>query len=78
MLIECPYCKGLILIEQINCKIFRHAVNKHTFEQVNPHSSYIEEEIYGCGYPFWFDGVNIRYINFKDEFIDQPLSYPQN
>ena len=59
-LVECPNenCKQLILIEAINCGIFRHAVYK-TGSELNPHSSkelclslLSKNELYGCGQPF--------------------------
>jgi len=55
----CPHCKESIIIEEINCAIFRHAVLKINNQQINPHSSkdicddLIEKKlIYGCGKPF--------------------------
>lgn len=63
-IIQCPHCFDYIIIEQINCQIFRHAVYKDTaMGQLPPHSS--EEEckkafengsIYGCAKPFKYDG----------------------
>jgi len=56
----CPSCQGdiIILQEEINCAIFRHAVYKNGCE-VPPHSSkeYIEslvknDLVWGCGQPF--------------------------
>ena len=56
---ECPHCEEPVLIEKINCGIFRHAILKTTGEQVDPHLN--EEEckkliqnklIYGCCKPF--------------------------
>lgn len=77
MIIECPYCKDSIEIEEINCKIFRHAANEN-FVQLNPHSK--KEEIdqnkkYGCGMPFWYDGNEIKYIDFNDQFCEK-LPFP--
>ena len=55
----CPHCKESIIIEEINCAIFRHAVLKINNQQINPHSPkdicdvLIEKKlIYGCGKPF--------------------------
>jgi len=55
----CPHCQESIIIEEINCAIFRHAVLKTTNQQIDPHSSkyicdvLIENKlIYGCGKPF--------------------------
>jgi len=59
-ILECPNCKNLIQIfkNEVNCKIFRHAVYKNNNEPINPHSGKqnIEELkrkdlIYGCGIP---------------------------
>ena len=57
MEVECPHCGGKIIIMEINCGIFRHAVYKDTFMQVNPHMpktdlEAISHQIYGCGKPF--------------------------
>lgn len=58
-IIECPHCKDLIIIEKLNCGIFRHGQYKNTGKQVGPHSSKEKCEaliknnaIYGCGKPF--------------------------
>jgi len=55
----CPHCQESIIIEEINCAIFRHAVLKINNQQINPHSPkdicdvLIEKKlIYGCGKPF--------------------------
>ena len=57
--VQCPHCKEDVLIEEINCAIFRHAILKHNYEQINPHTSKEQcenliknESIYGCGKPF--------------------------
>ena len=58
-LLICPHCKDYILIEKINCAIFRHGTLKQNGKQIDPHSSkescdyYINNNlIYGCGKPF--------------------------
>ena len=55
----CPHCQCHVIIEQINCCIFRHGIYKNNFNQINPHLSKSEceyliknELIYGCGKPF--------------------------
>jgi len=55
----CPHCKDYVLIEQLNCKIFRHGSIKLTGQQIPPHSNkqicdylYKNNLIYGCGKPF--------------------------
>lgn len=57
--IQCPHCKEYIIIEQINCAIFRHGVLKSNLSQINPHLPKQEcdklkdlDLIYGCGKPF--------------------------
>lgn len=58
---ECPHCSCLVVVkfEETNCCIFRHAVFKQGFNQINPHTSLSEcqnlvmsDKIYGCGKPF--------------------------
>jgi hypothetical protein len=58
-IIQCPYCGVQVLIEQINCAIFRHGIFKSNGEQINPHTPKVEcdrlfekNQIYGCGKPF--------------------------
>ncbi len=57
--ITCPNCQEIILIEELNCCIFRHGVLKENGAQINPHASIelcnyyiINNLIYGCGKPF--------------------------
>ena len=57
--VECPHCKDPILIEKINCAIFRHATLKSNGIRIDPHTSkelcdfYFEKkQILGCGKPF--------------------------
>lgn len=63
----CPHCEDFIIIEKLNCGIFRHGVCKETHKQIDPHLSrdkcvlLIKNDlIYGCGKPFQIlnlDGV---------------------
>jgi hypothetical protein len=55
----CPHCKEFIIIQKINCGIFRHGIFKKNGKQIDPHMSkdqceyYIKNNsIYGCGKPF--------------------------
>ena len=55
---SCPVCFQFVVIEQINCGIFRCGVFKDTFECIPPHSSKEQIElwkkagrIWGCGSP---------------------------
>ena len=58
-IVICPHCKEPIVIEKLNCGIFRHGVSKVTGQQLAPHldkqncDSLKERDlIYGCGKPF--------------------------
>ena len=70
----CPHCKEYIIIEKINCGIFRHGIFKNNGQQIDAHSSkndcnkYIENNlIYGCGKPF---RITIDNNIFKREICD--------
>jgi hypothetical protein len=59
IVVTCPHCAENIIIEQLNCRIFRHATLIINNTQINPHASKEECEfhiknklIYGCGKPF--------------------------
>ena len=59
IIIICPHCQISVLIEQLNCKIFRHGTFKHNGQQINPHEPkevcdyfFANKMIYGCGKPF--------------------------
>ena len=71
----CPHCNEFIIIEQINCGIFRHGTLKSNNTQINPHASKEECQyfinnslIYGCGKPF-------RIIKKEDKFIIEICEY---
>jgi hypothetical protein len=58
-IIICPNCNDPIIIQEINCGIFRHGVMKTTGEQIDPHLEknkchylFNSNQIYGCGKPF--------------------------
>lgn len=57
--LTCPHCNGTVLIEELNCAIFRHGVFKKSGKQIPPHASKEDcdnwvknNDIYGCGKPF--------------------------
>jgi hypothetical protein len=59
IIVSCPHCNDLILIEQLNCMIFRHGVLKSNNTQIDPHTNKADcdnyknnDLIYGCGNPF--------------------------
>ena len=67
-IVQCPHCNDPVIIEQLNCRIFRHGIHIHNGQQINPHENQqectrLKENglIYGCGKPFYVKGV------FKDE-----------
>ncbi len=58
---KCPHCNEDIIVHknELNCKIFRHGVYKHNFEQINPHLNKeaciqlkLDDKVYGCAKPF--------------------------
>ena len=76
IIVSCPHCNIYIIIEQLNCCIFRHATMIKTGEQINPHASkkecdeYIKQElIYGCGKPFKIIKDNGEYIASICDYI---------
>jgi hypothetical protein len=59
LIVKCPWCKVYIIIEAINCAIFRCGILKKTGQQIPPHETRdecvrlkTEDLIYGCGGPF--------------------------
>ena len=59
IVVNCPHCQEPVLIEKLNCRIFRHGTYINTNEQIPPHTSkeicdnlVQEKRIYGCGKPF--------------------------
>jgi len=38
-ILKCPHCEEYIIIEKLNCGIFRHGVIKTNGQQINPHAS---------------------------------------
>ena len=72
---KCPHCKEYIIIEKLNCGIFRHGIFVSNDEQINPHENkdlcdyyFSHNLIYGCGKPF-------QIIKNGDKFIIQICEY---
>lgn len=70
IVVICPHCSDSILIEKLNCCIFRHGTIKADGQQMNPHLSkeicdglFSNNLIYGCGKPFQI------VKNDKNEFV---------
>lgn len=75
-LFECPHCAGLVEVAQneMNCRIFRHAVLKSNGTQINPHASKEEceriiDSIRGCGKPFRISVVDGKMVAEKCDYI---------
>jgi G:T-mismatch repair DNA endonuclease (very short patch repair protein) len=75
LVVECPHCRDPILIEKLNCCIFRHGVFKTNGSQMDPHTPknlcdyYVESRlIIGCGKPFKII-QNINSKNNDDKFV---------
>jgi hypothetical protein len=73
IIVTCPHCNNQVLIEHLNCKIFRHGMLKSNNTQINPHASKIDCDdyinnnlIYGCGKPFKI--IEIINENINNEF----------
>ena len=59
IVIVCPHCETPVLIQKLNCCIFRHGVYAHNMQQIHPHMPeneckqlIQEQKILGCGMPF--------------------------
>ncbi len=71
-ILKCPHCNELLIIEKINCAIFRHGIMKKNLKQIDPHSLkelcdyFVNNDlIYGCGKPFR--------IVFKDNNLETEI-----
>jgi hypothetical protein len=74
--ITCPSCSSPVVVESMNCAIFRHGVFKQSGTQIPPHSSesdcdaFVKNElIYGCGKPFIIVNVNGQPVAEHCEYI---------
>ena len=74
--LKCVNCDEYLIIEKLNCGIFRHGVFKSNQTQIPPHESkekcdgYIKKNvIYGCGKPFKVSLVNNIYVIEKCDYI---------
>ena len=74
-IVTCPHCHDLVIIEQVNCAIFRHGVIISSWQQINPHESKIicddlfnNNLIFGCGKPF-------KIIKNDDDYVAEVCDY---
>ena len=77
IVVECPHCGGVVLVEKLNCKIFRHGSFKKNGQQLHPHASkelcesYFEKGlIYGCGKPFKLVESDTKSGEYRAEHCD--------
>ena len=80
-ILKCPHCNDFIIIEKLNCGIFRHAIYIDANQQIPPHSTkdfcdqlVAEKKIYGCGKPFQIsslsgDNGQVEWVVQKCEYI---------
>jgi hypothetical protein len=76
IIVVCPHCEDFILIEELNCCIFRHGVIIKTGLQIDPHAPkelcdfYINtNQIYGCGKPYQIMLEDNKYVAIKCDYI---------
>ena len=76
IIVFCPHCKEPILIEKLNCCIFRHGTMRSNGQQINPHAIkelcdyYIEKNmINGCGKPFQIIKNNNEFVAIICDYI---------
>lgn len=68
-IVICPNCDKEVIIEQLNCGIFRHGAYKANGQQLPPHESEVNctkliqiDAIYGCGKPFQVILEDSKYV----------------
>jgi hypothetical protein len=71
--ILCPHCNDYIIITELNCGIFRHAVYKNG-DQVDPHLPKEECErlrghVFGCCKPFRVKVIDGQWMAEICEYI---------
>jgi hypothetical protein len=76
IIVICQTCKEPVLIEKLNCCIFRHAILIETNQQIDPHSKkevcdflFDNKLIYGCGKPFRIEKIGQIYEAFLCDYI---------
>jgi len=70
-LVICLHCNNDVIIESINCGIFRHGLDIN-FNQLNPHLSKEEcdkQTEFGCGKPFQIILKDEQYIAIVCDYI---------
>lgn len=74
--VTCPHCQCSVIIEEINCQIFRHGIYKSNGEQMDPHTpkdkcdeAIVKDTIYGCGKPFRVEIQNDVLVAIECDYI---------
>jgi hypothetical protein len=75
-IVNCPHCAQLIVIEAVNCAIFRCGVLKQNGLPIHPHTPkhicdqlVSKDIIYGCGKPFKLELVDNEYTAVVCDYI---------
>lgn len=75
---KCPYCDIYIQVHknELNCKIFRHAIYKSNFTQINPHAPkeicdnlVANDLVWGCAKPFMLVANENGFVVEKCDYI---------
>lgn len=73
----CPHCEAPFEIDEGNCNVFRHAVDKRTLRPIPPHTPEAEclklvreEKVYGCAKP-----LRVRFDVFSAAWIAERCDY---
>jgi hypothetical protein len=77
IVVTCPHCQCPFEVEEGNCLVFRHAVDKKTLNPIAPHTPKAEcemllreEKIIGCGKP-----VRLAYDKSARMWIGEVCDY---
>lgn len=73
----CPHCDAPFEIDEGNCNVFRHAVDKRTMQPIPPHTPEAEclklvreDKVYGCARP-----LRVRFDVFSATWIAEKCDY---
>ena len=75
-ILKCPHCDEYIIIEKLNCGIFRHGQLISNGKQIEPHTPknicdyyILNNLIYGCGKPFRILLIDNKFVIEICEYI---------
>ena len=78
LVFPCPHCLELTMVmkKEIYCRVFRHAIYKDGYGQVNPHlpqklCEYLTRKglVYGCSKPFMISKKDGKFIVSECDYI---------